>query len=211
MSSQKEPSFVYLEIDELGQFSTWIQAKVIFCCCTHSSQHVNIYINIEAMLVHLLTQGRCVFGQILNNSRHLFALQFLLSYLYLLFSRESDVSYIADWWLVTGAAAHIPSYLHWPAITLLSTVSTIYTSVSTQYLQYLHLYLQYLQYLHLYLLTSRSCCCGARRRALWRWWWKRSSHHSTETSRPRVLLQHPHFPSIKIYQISSNKYQAHTP
>ena len=93
------------------------------------------------MLVHLLTQGRCVFGQILNNSRHLFALQFLLSYLYLLLSRESDVSYIADWWLVTGAAAHIPSYLHWPAITLLSTVSTISTSVSTQYLQYLHLYL----------------------------------------------------------------------
>ena len=95
-----------------------------------------------------------MFGQILNNSRHLFALQFLLSYLYLLFSRESDVSYIADWWLVTGAAAHtILSTLtrNYSAIYSIYNIYNIYicifslctisTTVATHYLQNLHLYL----------------------------------------------------------------------
>ena len=128
--------------------------------------------------MHLLTQGRCMFGQILNNSRHLFALQFLLSYLYLLFSRESDVSYIADWWLVTGAAAHtILSTLtrNYSAIhsiyniyICIYSVSTISTSVSTQHLQYLHLYLLsiYNIYISIYNIYSIYICIYSRPEAV---------------------------------------------
>ena len=173
MSSQKEPSFVYLVIDELGQFSTWIQTKVIFCCCTHSSQHVNIYINIEEKHCYFTYWHKvvvCLVKFWIIPGIYLHYSFYWATCIYFYPVKVTCPTYRIDGW-----TAGQPHAYH-----------LIYTDPQ------LLCYPQYLQYLHLYLLTSRSCCCGAGRRARWRWWWRRSSPRSTETSHPRPLLQHPH-------------------